>query len=40
MKVTWKLADGSEISADVAAGETLKDAALTACVPHITGDCG
>jgi len=40
MKVTWALADGSEIEADVAAGTTLKDAALAAGVPHITGDCG
>lgn len=40
MKVTWELADGREIEADVAAGTTLKDAALAANVPDITGDCG
>ena len=40
MKVTWELADGSEIEADVAAGTTLKDAALAANVPNILGDCG
>ncbi|HGG61118.1 MAG TPA: (2Fe-2S)-binding protein [Gammaproteobacteria bacterium] len=40
MKVTWRLADGREISADATAGETLKDAALAAGVPHILGECG
>ena len=40
MKVTWELADGTEIEADVAAGTTLQDAALAANVPHILGDCG
>ncbi len=40
MKVTWKLANGGEISADVAAGETLKDAAMAADVPRILGECG
>lgn len=40
MKVTWELADGTEIEADVAPGTTLKDAALAAEVPGILGDCG
>ncbi len=40
MKVTWKLADGQEIVAEVAAGETLKDAAMAANVPGILGECG
>ncbi len=40
MKVTWKLADGSEIHADVAPGTTLKDAGLDNGVPHILGECG
>ena len=40
MRVTWELADGTEIEADVTAGTTLKDAALAAGVPHILGDCG
>lgn len=40
MKVTWQLEDGREITADVEAGTTLKDAALDAQVPNIPGDCG
>ena len=40
MQVTWKMANGRKISAQVAEGETLKDAALANNVPHITGDCG
>ena len=40
MKATWILADGSEIAAKVAMGETLKDAALAADVPGILGECG
>ena len=40
MKVTWELADGTEIEAEVAAGTTLKDAALAANVPGVPGDCG
>jgi 2Fe-2S ferredoxin len=40
MKVTWELADGTEIAAEVAAGTTLRDAALAAGVPGIDGDCG
>ncbi len=40
MKVTWELADGTEIAAQVAQGTTLKDAALAAGVPGILGDCG
>ena len=40
MKVTWELADGTEITADVAQGTTLKDAGLAAGVPGILGDCG
>ena len=40
MKVSWELADGTVISAEVAAGTTLKDAALANGVPGILGDCG
>ena len=40
MKVTWKLEDGGEIVADVAAGMTLKDAAMANDVPHSLGECG
>lgn len=40
MKVIWKLQDGREIVAEVAAGTTIKDAAMTHNVPHILGECG
>ncbi len=40
MKVTWKLQDGREIMADVAAGTTIKDAGMANNVPHILGECG
>lgn len=40
MKVTWELSDGTELTANVAEGTTLKDAALGANVPGILGDCG
>ncbi|MDQ2091755.1 2Fe-2S iron-sulfur cluster-binding protein [Marimonas arenosa] len=40
MKVTFELADGTEIKTDAGAGMTLKDVALAASVPNITGDCG
>ncbi|NBR88905.1 MAG: ferredoxin [Rhodobacteraceae bacterium] len=40
MKVTWKNADGTSISAEVAPGVSLMEAAIANNVPHITGDCG
>ncbi|MDU8927997.1 2Fe-2S iron-sulfur cluster-binding protein [Alisedimentitalea sp. MJ-SS2] len=40
MKITFELADGSEIVADAEPGMRVKDAALAAGVPQITGDCG
>ena len=40
MKVIWKVAGGGEITADVAPGTTLKDAALANDVPRILGECG
>lgn len=40
MKVTWELADGTEIEAEVPAGMTLKDAAMANDVPNILGECG
>jgi 2Fe-2S ferredoxin len=40
MRVTWKLGSGGEISAEVAAGATLKDAGLDNNVPGIIGECG
>jgi ferredoxin, 2Fe-2S len=40
MKATWKLADGREITLDVAAGTTLMEAATARGVPGIVGECG
>ncbi|MCB1622551.1 MAG: 2Fe-2S iron-sulfur cluster binding domain-containing protein [Thiothrix sp.] len=38
--VTWRMADGSEITADVINGNTLMESALDNDVPRIFGDCG
>lgn len=40
MKVTWILPDGREISAEVADGISLMEAALANNVPGIIGECG
>jgi 2Fe-2S ferredoxin len=40
MKATWKLADGREITLDVADGTTLMEAATQRGVPGIIGECG
>ena len=40
MEVTWKRADGSEISADVAAGTHLMQAGLDNNITGIVGACG
>lgn len=40
MKVTWKLPDGGEITADVAEGVTLMEAAVANNVPNVIGECG
>ena len=40
MKVTWKLHDGSEVSADVANGTSMMEAAVANNVPGIIGECG
>lgn len=40
MKATWKLPDGSEISADVAQGLNLMEAAVANNVPNVIGECG
>jgi len=40
MKVTWILPDGARVSADVAEGQTLMQAAVDAEVPDIPGICG
>lgn len=39
-KVTWKLANGENIVADVKVGTTLMEAALDNDVPEIIGECG
>ena len=38
--ITWKMEDGSEISADVEDGLNLMDAAVDNNVPNIEGECG
>lgn len=40
MKVTWKLADGREITAEVKDGLNLMEAAVANNVPHVIGECG
>ena len=40
MKVTWKLADGSEITGEVANGLNMMEAAVANNVPHVIGECG
>lgn len=40
MKATWILADGREITADVKPGLNLMEAAVTASVPGVIGECG
>jgi ferredoxin, 2Fe-2S len=40
MKATWKLADGREITLDVAEGTSLMEAATSRGVPGIIGECG
>ena len=38
--ITWKMEDGSEITADVKNGLNLMEAATANNVPHIEGECG
>lgn len=38
--ITWRNADGAEISAQVVVGTNLMKAAVAAGVPGIHGDCG
>ncbi len=38
--ITWKMEDGSEISANVKDGLNLMEAATANKVPHIEGECG
>ncbi|WP_137702127.1 2Fe-2S iron-sulfur cluster-binding protein [Marimonas lutisalis] len=40
MKVTWKLPDGSERTADVENGTSMMQAAVDNNVPGIIGECG
>ena len=40
MKVTWKLPDGSEITAEVAEGLSMMEAAVAQNVPGVVGECG
>lgn len=40
MKVTWKLPDGSEITAEATEGESLMQAAVANDVPGVIGECG
>ena len=40
MKVTWKLPDGGEITADVAEGVNMMEAAVANNVPDVIGECG
>lgn len=39
-KVTWVLGDGRKITADVAVGHTLMEAAVANNVPDVIGECG
>lgn len=40
MKVTWKLPDGTEITAEVEDGQTMMQAAVANNVPGVVGECG
>jgi len=40
MKVTWKMADGREITGEVANGLNMMEAAVANNVPHVIGECG
>ena len=40
MKVTWRLPDGREISAEVPDGLSMMEAAVAHNVPGVVGECG
>jgi 2Fe-2S ferredoxin len=40
MKVTWILPGGAEVSAEVAEGQSLMEAAVARNVPGVVGECG
>ncbi len=40
MRVTWKLADGREITAEVKDGLNMMEAAVAHDVPRVIGECG
>jgi 2Fe-2S ferredoxin len=39
-KVTWILSDGRKITAEVAVGHSLMEAAVANNVPNVIGECG
>lgn len=40
MKVTWRLSDGSERTAEVSEGTSLMEAAVANNIPNVIGECG
>ena len=40
MNATWHLSDGRKITAEVAPGHNLMEAAVAAGVPDVIGECG
>ncbi|MEQ9694593.1 2Fe-2S iron-sulfur cluster-binding protein [Shimia sp. SDUM112013] len=40
MQATWKLPDGSEITADIANGTNMMQAAVDNNIPGVIGECG
>lgn len=40
MKATWILPNGQSITADVAEGKNLMEAAVANNIPHVIGECG
>jgi 2Fe-2S ferredoxin len=40
LNATWHLPDGRSITAEVAPGHNLMEAAVAAGVPHVIGECG
>lgn len=40
MRVTWVLPDGARVTAEVAEGQSLMEAAVARNVPGVVGECG
>ena len=40
MKVTWKLTNGTDVTADVSNGTNMMQAAVDNNVPNVIGECG